>query len=99
MCYHAKSDECDCRKPKAGMLRRAAARHGIDCNRSIMIGDRTTDVEAGHAVGCMTIYLDLGYREAQRIRPDLIVSSLQEATDVILTQPDIPSVEQSHEPS
>jgi D-glycero-D-manno-heptose 1,7-bisphosphate phosphatase len=99
VCYHAKSDECDCRKPKAGMLRRAAARHRIDCNRSIMIGDRRTDVEAGHAVGCRTIYIDLGYREAQRIRPDLIVSSLQEATDIILTQPDIPSVEQSHEPS
>jgi D-glycero-D-manno-heptose 1,7-bisphosphate phosphatase len=72
---------------------------GIDCNRSIMIGDCSTDAEAGHAVGCRTIYVDLGYREAQRIRPDLIVSSLQEATDIILNRPDTHSVEQSHEPS
>ena len=78
VCYHGRRDECDCRKPKFGMLRRAAARHGIDCNRSIMIGDCSTDSEAGHAVGCRTIYVDLGYREAQRIRPDLIVSSLQD---------------------
>lgn len=44
--------ECDCRKPKPGMLLALAERHGIALERSVMIGDRETDMEAAQAAGC-----------------------------------------------
>lgn len=53
-CPHAPGDGCDCRKPKPGMLRRAASELGIDLARSHMIGDTETDVAAGAAAGCAT---------------------------------------------
>jgi D-glycero-D-manno-heptose 1,7-bisphosphate phosphatase len=87
-CYHRQADGCDCRKPKPGMLRRAAERLGIDCRRSFMIGDRGTDVAAGQAVGCTTIFIDLGYPgEAAGVPPDYTVTSLAEATERILGTP------------
>jgi D-glycero-D-manno-heptose 1,7-bisphosphate phosphatase len=84
VCYHAPSDNCDCRKPKPGMLRRAAGRLGLDCARSIMIGDRGSDVAAGRAAGCRTIFIDLGYREEKPDRPDWRVDCLSDATDIVL---------------
>jgi D-glycero-D-manno-heptose 1,7-bisphosphate phosphatase len=53
--------ECDCRKPKPGMLRRAAADLGIDLGRSWMVGDRATDLAAGAAAGCGTVLVRTGY--------------------------------------
>jgi D-glycero-D-manno-heptose 1,7-bisphosphate phosphatase len=47
--------ECDCRKPKPGLLLQAAEDFNIDLEQSWMIGDRESDVEAGRAVGCRTI--------------------------------------------
>lgn len=43
--------DCDCRKPKPGMLTEAAKRHNIDLSRSFMVGDHARDIEAGLAVG------------------------------------------------
>ncbi len=43
--------DCDCRKPKPGMIRNAAAMHGIDLTRAYMIGDKLTDVIAAQAAG------------------------------------------------
>ena len=53
-CPHGEG-ECDCRKPKPGMLLEAARRHGLDLKASWMIGDHDTDMEAGRAAGCRTI--------------------------------------------
>jgi D-glycero-D-manno-heptose 1,7-bisphosphate phosphatase len=50
--------DCDCRKPKPGMLFRAAADHKVDLSNSWMIGDKLTDVTAGLAAGCKTILID-----------------------------------------
>jgi len=47
--------ECDCRKPKPGMLLRAARDLGIDLSRSWTIGDGARDVEAGLAAGTKTV--------------------------------------------
>ncbi len=50
-CPHNLDDDCDCRKPRPGMLRAAMKSFAIDRERSIMIGDSETDIEAGRAAG------------------------------------------------
>src|SRR5262245_33354588 len=53
--------ECDCRKPKPGLLRVAARELDIDLSRSWMIGDKVTDAQAGAAAGCRTILVRTGH--------------------------------------
>jgi D-glycero-D-manno-heptose 1,7-bisphosphate phosphatase len=52
---------CRCRKPRPGMLVRAAAELHLDLTQSWMIGDRESDLEAGAAVGARTILVRTGY--------------------------------------
>jgi D-glycero-D-manno-heptose 1,7-bisphosphate phosphatase len=81
---------CDCRKPKPGMLLRAARELGIDFAQSWMIGDRRTDLEAGAAAGCRTILVRTGYGASTGIDgPDAelnlaaVVPSIVEAVAII----------------
>ena len=46
--------DCDCRKPRPGMILRAAAEHGIDLARSVMVGDALRDLDAGRNAGVGT---------------------------------------------
>jgi D-glycero-D-manno-heptose 1,7-bisphosphate phosphatase len=64
-CPHA-ANSCDCRKPLAGMLIRAAAEHSFDVAESVMIGDSDADVTAGRAAGAATILLRAGGGEGFR---------------------------------
>jgi D,D-heptose 1,7-bisphosphate phosphatase len=48
---------CDCRKPKPGLLLRAAEKYNVDLSQSYMIGDDMRDVEAGRAAGCIPVLL------------------------------------------
>jgi D-glycero-D-manno-heptose 1,7-bisphosphate phosphatase len=51
-----------------------------------MVGDRASDIEAGAAAGCKTVFVDLGYTaEPRPLHPDKVVASLTEATDWILS--------------
>ncbi len=50
-CPHLPEDACECRKPEPGMLLDAARRHAVDLQRSWMIGDRETDIEAARRAG------------------------------------------------
>jgi D-glycero-D-manno-heptose 1,7-bisphosphate phosphatase len=86
VCYHPGqgASDCDCRKPKAGMLLRAARELGIDLAQSWMVGDRWRDVDCGHAAGCRTVFIDYGYAEALKQTPDFQVKNLLEAAQVIL---------------
>ena len=89
VCYHpgqGKSD-CDCRKPKPGMLLRAAQALNIDLAASWMVGDRWRDVDCGHAAGCRTVFIDCGYDEALKQPPDFRVRDLSEAARIILNAP------------
>lgn len=52
---------CACRKPKPGMIQHAIADHHIDPRRSVMIGDRHTDCEAGRAAGIRAIHIQTGH--------------------------------------
>ncbi len=83
-CFHDASDRCDCRKPGCGLLRQAAQDHGIDLERSFMVGDRWRDTAAGQAAGCRTIFIDYGYDEQQPQSWDLRATSLLDAVDYIL---------------
>jgi D-sedoheptulose 7-phosphate isomerase len=85
VCPHTDHDNCDCRKPRPGMLLEAAHRHNIDLGNSFMIGDRWRDIEAGYNAGCRTILIDYGYSERPPDRePDLRATSLREAADWII---------------
>lgn len=84
VCYHTDSDDCECRKPKPGMLIEAAREWGINLTDSFMVGDRWRDVAAGKAAGCFTYFLDYEYLEQRADGPDAIVGSLEEAGRLIL---------------
>jgi transaldolase len=90
-CYHDNADDCACRKPRPGMLTRAAEEHGIDLRRSFMVGDRWGDVAAGAAAGCTTILIDLPYSQCHRCTPDHKVADLAAAADIILAELPEPS--------
>jgi len=51
-CPHAPEASCRCRKPAPGLLHDAAGELGLDLSRSIMIGDKASDIAAGVAAGC-----------------------------------------------
>ncbi len=87
VCYHDDADGCDCRKPAPGLLLAAAAALGVDLRRSVMVGDRWRDVEAGRRAGCATVFIDSGYDEQRPEGADAAVSSLLEAADWILAGP------------
>jgi D-glycero-D-manno-heptose 1,7-bisphosphate phosphatase len=53
--------DCDCRKPKSGMLLTAARDLGLDLTRSWMIGDKVCDLKAGAEAGCRTVLVQTGY--------------------------------------
>lgn len=55
--------ECDCRKPGNKLFLQAKEKFDIDLSQSYMIGDKATDVEAGHNAGCKGILLKTGYGE------------------------------------
>jgi len=88
ICYHPGkgASNCDCRKPKPGMLLRAARELDIDLAQSWMVGDRWRDVDCGDAAGCRTILIDRGYAETLRQKPHFSAGNLAEAADIILRE-------------
>ena len=60
--------DCDCRKPKPGLIIQAAEAYSIDLSQSFMIGDRITDIIAGQRAGCRTILLETGMHKAVPIQ-------------------------------
>jgi D-glycero-D-manno-heptose 1,7-bisphosphate phosphatase len=83
-CFHDSTDDCECRKPKPGLLFRAARDLGIDLASSFMVGDRWRDMEAGARAGCRTFFIDEGYKERQPVTCDFRVGSLHEAAGIVL---------------
>jgi D-glycero-D-manno-heptose 1,7-bisphosphate phosphatase len=83
VCPHDDADGCACRKPRPGMLLQAAEQLAIDLSRSVMVGDRWRDVEAGQRAGCTTVLVRRGYDEPIG-QADLEVDTLSEAMSWIL---------------
>ena len=90
---------CTCRKPAPGLLRRAAADHGLDLARSWLIGDILDDVEAGHRAGCRAILLDNGHETewlpGPHRRPDYRAATLADAALWIAQADGMPGMEYS----
>lgn len=86
-CAHDDADNCDCRKPKPGLLQRGAKTLGIDLDdSSFMVGDRWRDVDAGHNAGVTTVLIDRGYDERLRAQPDHVTTTFSAAVEWILQQ-------------
>jgi D-glycero-D-manno-heptose 1,7-bisphosphate phosphatase len=84
-CFHDDDDECDCRKPRPGLLLRAARDLDLNLAASFMIGDRWRDIEAGERAGCRTFYVEGGYTERSPVSYDYRVQSLPEAAGILLS--------------
>jgi D-glycero-D-manno-heptose 1,7-bisphosphate phosphatase len=80
-CPHGLDEQCDCRKPRPGLLRDAAEDLRLDLSRSWMIGDSDADVQAGQTAGCRTILLT-----GESGSHELTARSLLEAADIVLVQ-------------
>ncbi len=84
VCFHTDLDDCDCRKPKPGMLIAAALKWGINLKKSYVVGDRWRDIEAAQSAQCNSYFIDYKYKEKRPILPFTTVINLEEAVDMIL---------------
>ncbi len=88
--------DCDCRKPRPGLIRRAADDLGLDLPRCWMVGDRHSDTELARNAGVRSAFVLTGYgrgelehqSETWRHRPDLIAENLLEAVHRIVEETD-----------
>ncbi|PKM77879.1 MAG: HAD family hydrolase [Firmicutes bacterium HGW-Firmicutes-15] len=80
------SIHCDCRKPAAGMILRAARENQIDLKHSYLVGDRASDILAGKKAGLITVLVRTGYgamRLEQPVEPDYIFADLRKLADFL----------------
>jgi len=86
-CPHGPEDNCACRKPRPGMILEAAEKMNIDLENSWIIGDKSSDIEAGKASRIKTILVKTGYGGAEsgskNIDPDFTALNIREAIDYI----------------
>ena len=86
--------DCDCRKPRPGLVRRAQAELDIDLERSYVVGDRAADLELAWNIGARAVLVKTGYGLGELThhaaswprQPDLVADDLLEAVSRILCQ-------------
>jgi len=86
--------QCECRKPKPGLMLRAATELGLDLAASTVIGDRPSDLATAQAVGAKGVLVLTGYglgeweyrRETFTVMPDHVAADLFDAVEWILAQ-------------
>lgn len=87
VCPHRPEDACACRKPKAGLLQRAAHELHFDIKECLVIGDKACDIELGRGVGATTFLVRTGYGAEVAVDPSVlpayVVENLQQAARVI----------------
>ena len=82
-CYHDDSDQCNCRKPRPGLIVDAQKEYSLDLAASWLVGDRWKDIDAGAAAGCNTVFLEYGYDEKLKTKPDYTISQLAQLVPLI----------------
>jgi histidinol-phosphate phosphatase family protein len=84
-CPHHPEDNCDCRKPKTGMIERAASELDLDLDDAVVVGDKLADVKLGKNIGATTVLVLTGYgkKEAGKLnevdsgdKPDFAAENL-----------------------
>lgn len=83
-CPHSPCDGCDCRKPAPGLLLAVTRDLHIDLERSFMVGDKSSDVEAGLRAGCRTVLL--GNQGVVSGRAHHLARDWSDAADYILRE-------------
>ena len=86
-CPHGPEEGCACRKPAPGMLLQAARELEIDLRTSFLVGDKPSDIEAGHRAGCRTVLLGVDPKfppTVFRVRPHYTARDWQEVLQYIL---------------
>src|SRR6266568_1486883 len=74
VCPHDENDDCNCRKPKAGLISEARFKWRLNLDRSFVVSDKWQDSEAAHAAGCMSLMIKsawLGNVHHDLVLPDL----------------------------
>ena len=87
-CSHTSEANCDCRKPKSGLITSACTQYSIDIPTSWLIGDQVSDIIAGRAAGLKTVLLyspatPASIRQFPNEKADLEVYSLEDAFTLI----------------
>lgn len=89
-CIHTSDANCDCRKPRTGLLKMATEGLNVDFGKTYFIGDKRTDIEAGAKTGCRTILVLSGMTKdaddvnSWPVKPDFIVKDLSEAVEAVI---------------
>lgn len=87
VCPHTPEEDCRCRKPRIGLLERAASELGFDPRASFVIGDKVCDIELGRRVGAVTFLVRTGYGAEvsgkPTVTPDYVVDDVWGAAQVI----------------
>ncbi len=86
VCPHMPEDNCNCRKPKTGLLEQASRDFGFNLAGSIVIGDKVSDIELGKRAGATTILVRTGYGDQYQrgeVQPDYIAADLENAASLI----------------
>lgn len=85
-CPHRPDAGCNCRKPALGLLRQAASDLGFNPRRTVVIGDKESDIEFGQCAGAKTILIaEDSSTVTMRTQPDMVSSNLLEAARVVTT--------------
>ena len=87
-CFHDDADQCNCRKPAPGLIYRASKELQLSVSESFLVGDRWRDISAGQLAGCQTFFIDYSYSERMPKMPFRRVSSLLEASHLMIGEPD-----------
>jgi len=85
VCPHHPDEECSCRKPKPGLVRKACKDFNIDITKSYIIGDQKADIELGEKEGISSILVLTGYGKdtVKETSPDYVVNNIFEAEKLI----------------
>ncbi len=98
-CTHKAEDDCDCRKPRAGLLLKAQREHGLLFQETYLVGDSPADAAVAEVVGCP--FVRVADESASGNEPwthgaAAIVSSLEEAVEFILSSSEVNRVVSAH---
>lgn len=90
-CTHTDEQNCECRKPKTGLLKEVFSQIYADISKTFFIGDSIRDIKTGLTFGCKTILVFSG-KESRKdsatweVQPDFVADNLLAATEIVLSQ-------------